>query len=48
MHAIEIEMLTPKALDNPLLLAERTAVVLLDPQLHTAVMEGVVTLSPYN
>ena len=32
-------VLTSKALNDPLLLAERAAVVLLDPQLHTAVVE---------
>jgi len=37
-----------KALYNPLLLAERTPVVLFDPQLHATVMEGVVALTPYH
>ena len=37
------------ALDGPLLLAEWTAVVLLHPQGHAAVVEGMVALSPnYN
>lgn len=33
-------------LDHPVLLAQRAAVVLLDPQRHAAVVEGVVALSP--
>lgn len=33
-------------LDHPVLLAQRAAVVLLDPQRHAAVVEGVVALAP--
>ena len=36
------------SLNHPVLLAEGTAVVLLHPKGHAAVMEGVVALSPYN
>ena len=37
-----------EALYDPLLLAERAPVVLLDPELHTAIVEGVVTLTPHH
>lgn len=33
-------------LDGPLLLAKRTAIVLLDPERHAAVVKGVVALAP--
>ena len=34
-------------LDRPLLLAERTAVVLFDPETHAALVETVVTVPPH-
>ena len=37
-----------ETLYDPLLLAERAPVVLLDPELHTTVVEGVVTLTPHH
>ena len=40
--------LAAKPLHLPVLLAQRTAVVLSDPQLHAAVVEGMVTLSPHH
>lgn len=36
------------SLHHPVLLAEGTAIVLLHPQGHAAVMEGVVAFSPYH
>lgn len=36
------------SLNNPVLLAEGTAIVLLHPKGHAAVMKGVVAFSPYN
>ena len=42
------QRLAAEALHNPLLLAERTAVVLHDPLLHAAVVEGMVALSPHH
>lgn len=36
------------ALHNPILLAQRTPVVLLDPQGHAAIVERVVTLTPHH
>ena len=36
------------SLNHPVLLAEGTAIVLLHPKRHAAVMEGVVALSPHN
>lgn len=36
------------SLNHPVLLAEGTAIVLLHPKGHAAVMEGVVALSPYD
>lgn len=38
--------LLAEALDGPLLLTQRTPVVLLDPQGHAAVVERVVALAP--
>lgn len=40
--------LLPHALDGPLLLAERTTIVLLHPERHTTVVEAVVTFSPHH
>lgn len=36
------------SLNHPVLLAEGTAIVLLHPKGHAAVMEGVVAFPPYN
>lgn len=41
-------MLLADPLDEPVLLAERTAIVLLDPQRHAAVVERVIALPPYH
>ena len=35
-------------LDSPLLLAERAAVVLLDPEAHAALVEAVVAVAPHH
>ena len=35
-------------LDSPLLLTERTAVVLFDPETHTALVEAVVAVAPHD
>ncbi len=40
--------LATKSLHDPLLLAQGTPVVLLDPELHAAVVEGVIALTPHH
>ena len=39
---------TSKSLHHPLLLTKRASIVLLYPQLHTAIVEGMVALAPHN
>lgn len=43
---IESADLLSHSLDGPLLLAQRTAIVLFDPQRHAAVVERVVAFTP--
>lgn len=41
-------VLTSKSLHYPLLLTERTSIVLFDPELHAAIVEGMSALAPHH
>ena len=43
---IKSQILFAKFLDSPLLLTERTSIVLFDPEAHAALVKAVVTVAP--